>query len=92
MLYKNFELVSVLEEMNEPDVFVVLNDIYNYYFCLLLPFWHSLLQHINRFQFRLQDPSINLRDAASNISGLKDVLHQERNCNASSGIEEMVIE
>ena len=42
-------------------------------------------------QLRLQDPSINVRDAASDISELKDVLHQERNCNAS-GIEEIVIE
>ena len=42
-------------------------------------------------QLRLQDPFINVRDAASDISELKDVLHQGRNCNPS-GIEEMVIE
>ena len=78
--------------MNEPDAFVVLNDISNYYFSLLLSFWHRLLRHINRGQLRLQDPCINFCDAGSDISELKDVLHQERNCNASSGIEEMVIE
>ena len=50
------------------------------------------MQHINRVQLGFQGPSINFRDAASNISGLKDVLDQERNYNASSGIEEMVIE
>ena len=89
---KYFELVNVLKEINEPDAFVVLNDISNYYFCLLLPFWHHLLQDINRVQLRLHDPSINFRDATSDRSGLKDVLHQERNCNASFGTEEMVIE
>ena len=78
--------------MNEPDAFVVLNDISNYYFCLLLLFWHRLSQHINRVQLQLQDPSIDFRDAASDISGLKDELHQEHNCNAFSGIEQMVIE
>ena len=78
--------------MNERDAFVVLNDISNYYFCLLLLFWHRSLQHINRVQLQLQDPSIDFRDAASDISGLKDVLHQEHNCNAFSGIEQMVIE
>ena len=50
----------------------MLNDISNYYFCILLPFWH--------------------RDAASDINGLKDMLYQKRNCNPSSGIEEMMIE
>ena len=57
-----------------------------------IAFLHRLLQHINRVQLRPQDPSIDFRDAANDISGLKDVLHQEHNCYASSGIEQMVIE
>ena len=43
---KYFQLVNVLEEMNELVAFVVLNDISNYYFCLLLLFLDGLLQHI----------------------------------------------
>ena len=50
-----------------------------------ITFWHRLLQHINCVQLRPQDPSINFRDAASDISGLNDLLRQKRNCNASSG-------
>ena len=45
-MQKVFQLVNVLEEMNELVAFVVLNDISNYYFCLLLPFLDRLLQHI----------------------------------------------
>ena len=79
---KHFELVNVSEKMNEPDAFVVLNAISNYYFCLLLPFWH--------YFFNIIKVSINFCIATNDVSGLMDVLHQEHNCNASSVIEEMI--
>ena len=79
---KHFELVNVSEKMNEPDAFVVLNAISNYYFCLLLPFWH--------YFFNIIKVSINFCIAANDVSGIMDVLHQEHNCNASSVIEEMI--
>ena len=40
--------------------------------------------------FNIIKASINFCVAANDISGLKDVLRQERNCNASSVIEKMV--
>ena len=38
-------------------------------FLVLLPFWRSVLQAINRIQKRLQDPKMNFRDTADDILG-----------------------
>ena len=65
VIYKNYsKIVSVLEEMNELAAYVVLSAITSYNFPLLHPFWHRIFQHIDRVQIRLQDPTINFREAA----------------------------
>ena len=47
-------------------------------------------EYIDRVQIRLQDPTINFREAACDINGLRDVLKQE--CDGVNGIEELIIE
>jgi len=53
---------------------ILLRNILTYIFFVLLPFWKSVLQAINRIQKRLQDPKINFRDAADDILGLKKIM------------------
>jgi len=56
------------------DAGILLRNILTYNFLVLLPFWGSVLQAINRIQKRLQDLKINFRDAADDIQGLKEIM------------------
>jgi hypothetical protein len=56
-----------------PDAGILLRSILTFNFLVLLPFWRSVLQAINRIQKRLQDPKMNFRDAADDILGLKEI-------------------
>ena len=76
--------------MNEAAAYIVLSAITSYNFLILLLFWHRILQHIDRVQIRLQDPTINFREAACDINDLRDVLKQERD--GVNGIEELINE
>lgn len=49
------------------DSDVVLQNICNHSFLVLLNYWSNLLEKINRVQQRLQDPKINFKDAALDI-------------------------
>ena len=53
---------------------ILLRNILTFNFLVLLPFWSSVLQAINRIQKRLQDPKMNFRDAADDILGLKEIM------------------
>jgi len=56
----------------DADIFVC--NVLSFNFLVLLPFWISVLQTINRIQKRLQDPMINVRGAADDIVSLKDIM------------------
>ena len=58
------------------DAGILLRNILTYRpnFLVLLPFWRSVLQAINRIQKRLQDPKMNFRDAADDILGFKEIM------------------
>ena len=56
------------------DAGILLRNILTFNFLVLLPFWRSVLQAINRIQKRLQDPKMNFRDAADDTLGLKEIM------------------
>jgi len=73
-------LVDALEELRDDpdentktrgDAGNILRNILNFQFLVLLPFWADLLQYVNGTQKRLQDPTINVQDAANDIQWLK---------------------
>jgi len=56
------------------DAGILLRNILTYNFLVLLPFWRSVLQTINRIQKKLQDPKMNFRDAADDILSLNEIM------------------
>jgi len=76
-------MVDALEELpHDPDENTktrgdagnILRNILNFRFLVLppiLPFWTDLLRSLNLTQKRLQEPTMNVRDAASEIQRLK---------------------
>lgn len=80
-------LVDALEELRDDpdentktrgDAGNILRNILNFQFLVLLPFWADLLQSVNRIQKRLQDPTMNVRDAANDIQWLKHTVSEKR--------------
>ena len=74
------ELVTLLEDMTErkqntaetcADAQQLLDNILTYNFMCLLHFWDNILRRINRVQKRLQDPTMNFREAAADIEALQ---------------------
>ena len=45
--------------------------VFNFSFIVLLQFWNTVLGKINRVQKRLQDPTINFKEAAIDIESLE---------------------
>jgi hypothetical protein len=56
------------------DAGSLLHNVLNFSFLVLLPFWRSVLQPVNRIQKRLKDPTMNVQDAAADLVGLKDII------------------
>lgn len=77
VIFKNFiNIVGILEEINEPEAFVVLssNTSFNFPFCYTFGISsYNIIQNQ-----RLQDPKINFKNASQDIDGLKDVLKRIR--------------
>jgi len=80
-------LVDALEELRDDpdedtriraDAVNILRNILNFQFLFLLPFWVDLLQFVDRTQKRLQDATINVRDAANDIQWLKHSVSEKR--------------
>jgi hypothetical protein len=74
------ELVGLLENLSDDvnathetrsDADSLLANILNFYFLALLHFWHTILGKIDRVQKRLQDPTMNFKDAASDLESLE---------------------
>jgi len=85
------------------DADILLRNVLSFNFLVLLPFWRSVLQTINRIQKRLQDPMTNVRDAADNIVSLKEIMRtsgeqfcvdamQEGMKSVSSGMSRSIVE
>ena len=83
-LYTQLEnVISALEQLKDgadenvdtrTDADSLLHVIFTFQFMVLLPFWMSVLKKINRIQKRLQDPKMNLKDAAADLNALKDII------------------
>ena len=66
-------VVDALEHLLD-NAGILLRNILTFNFLVLLPFWRSVLQAINRIQNWLQDPKMNFRDAADDTLGLKEIM------------------
>lgn len=80
-------LVDALEELRDDpeenaktrgDAGNILRNVMNFQFLVLLPFWTDVLQSVNRIQKRLQDPTMNIRDAANDIQWLQNIITEKR--------------
>jgi hypothetical protein len=74
------ELVGLLEKLSEDrnqsndtrtDAEMLLANILEFNFFVLLYFWNDILRRIDRVQKRLQDPTMNFKDAASDLEALE---------------------
>ena len=77
------ELVGLLEKLSEDatmtpdtrsDAETLLAGILNFNFLVLLHFWNIILGKIDRVQKRLQDPTMNFKEAASDLESLEQEL------------------
>lgn len=66
---------------------VLYNRMLSYDFLTLLGFWSIVLASIDRVQKRLQDPSMNFRDAALDIKSLRDHFSGEREILVNAALE-----
>lgn len=69
------------------DSDVVLQNICNHSFLVLLNYWSNLLEKINRVQQRLQDPKINFKDAALDIKSIDEYFLTNRDEICSNAVE-----
>ena len=75
-----YELVGLLEKLSEDaititpdnrsDAETLLAGILNLNFLVLIHFWNIILGKIDRVQKRLQDPTMNFKEAASDLESL----------------------
>ena len=81
------ELVGLLEKLSDDnsqthdtkiDAERLLGNILDFNFLVLLHFWHEILGEIDRVQKRLQDPTMNFKDAASDLESLEIQLNEIR--------------
>jgi hypothetical protein len=81
------ELVELLESMSvdlsmsaetRSDAEQLLSGVLNFNFVVLLKFWNTILGKIDRIQRRLQDPTMNFREAAADLECLKQELVEAR--------------
>jgi len=80
-------LLDALEELRDNeeentktrgDAASVLHSMMCLQFLVLLPFWDDILRSVNRVQQRLQDPTMNFREAAMDISALKILMDEKK--------------
>ena len=69
-------LEKLSEDVNQSndirtDAEKLLATILEFNFLVLLYFWNDILVRINRVQKRLQDPTMNFRDAASDLEAVE---------------------
>jgi hypothetical protein len=85
------ELVKLLEKLSDDksqtndtrtDAENLLQNILTFNFLVLLYFWQYVLEKIKRVQKRLQDPTMNFKDAALDIESLENEFkkHRENLC------------
>ena len=81
------ELVELLEKLSDDrnqtndtrtDAERLLPCILDFNFLVLLYFWNTILRKIDRVQKRLQDPTMNFKDAASDLDALEKNINLER--------------
>lgn len=81
------ELVELLETLSEDrnqsvdtrtEAERLLANILEFNFLVLLYFWNDILRRIDRVQKRLQDPSMNFKDAASDLEALEIQINSMR--------------
>ena len=87
-IYEGLEkLVELLESMSEDlsmsaetrsDAAQLLSSVLNFDFIVLLEFWNTILGKIDRIQRRLQDSTMNFREAATDLECLKQELIEIR--------------
>ena len=74
------ELVGLLEKLSDDTTMthdtrseaqILLAAILKFEFFVLLHFWNTILGKLDRVQTRLQDPSMNFKDAAADLKGLQ---------------------
>ena len=74
------ELVGLLEKLFDDTIVthdtrseaqILLAAILKFEFFVLLQFWNTILGKLDRVQKRLQDPSMNFKDAAADLNGLQ---------------------
>ena len=56
----------------------LLQNILKFNFIVLLHFWNSILGKVDRVHKRLQDPTMNFKDAASDMEMLENYLKELR--------------
>ena len=80
-------MVELLESMSvdlstsaetRSDAEQLLSGVLNFNFVVLLKFWNTILGKIDRIQRRLQDPTMNFREAAADLECLKQELVETR--------------
>ena len=82
------ELVGLLEKLSEDSTMMpetrsgaeqLQTCVLNFNFIVLLHFWNVILGKIDRVQKRLQDPTINFKEAATDIESLEQEFVRLRN-------------
>ena len=56
------------------DAGILLRNVLSFNFIVLLPFWRSVLQDMNRILKRFPFPKMNFRDATDDTVSLKEIL------------------
>jgi len=90
------ELVELLESLSDDisqtmdtrnEAGTLLQSILKFNFIVLLHFWNNILGKVDRVQKRLQDPTMNFKDAASDMEMLENYLKEFRDHLCQNAIE-----
>ena len=74
-----------MDERNEAGT--LLQNILKFNFIVLLHFWNNILGKVDRVQKRLPDPTMNFKDAASDMETLENYLKEFRDHLRQNAIE-----
>ena len=90
------QLVELLESLSDDisqamdtrnEAGTLLQNILKFNFIVLLHFWNNILGKVNRVQKQLQDPTMNFKDAASDMEMLEKYLKEFRDHLCRNAIE-----
>ena len=89
------ELVEPLESLSDDisqtmdtnEAGTLLQNILKFNFIVLLHFWNNILGKVDRVQKRLQDPTMNFKDAVSDMEMLENYLKEFRDHLCQNAIE-----